>query len=41
MEQIAHYDKFIKSGEYSGQNLFTNIDRPFMEISGKHGELSA
>ncbi|MEE0315471.1 MAG: D-2-hydroxyacid dehydrogenase [Butyrivibrio crossotus] len=35
MEQIAHYDKFIKSGEYSGQSLFTNIDRPFMEISGK------
>lgn len=35
MEQIAHYDKFIKSGEYSGQSLFTSIDRPFMEISGK------
>lgn len=35
MEQIAHYDKFIKSGEYSGQSLFTKIDRPFMEISGK------
>lgn len=35
MEQLAHYDKFIKSGEYSGQSLFTHIDRPFMEISGK------
>ncbi len=35
MEQIAHYDNFIKSGEYSRQSLFTNIDRPFMEISGK------
>lgn len=35
MEQLAYYDKFIKSGEYSGQSLFTHIDRPFMEISGK------
>lgn len=35
MEQITHYDNFIKSGEYSGQSLFTHIDRPFMEISGK------
>lgn len=35
MEQLALYDKFIKSGEYSGQSLFTHIDRPFMEISGK------
>lgn len=35
MEQLAHYDKFIKSCEYSGQSLFTHIDRPFMEVSGK------
>ena len=35
MEQIRYYDDYIKSGEYSGNGLFTNIDRPFMEIYGK------
>ena len=35
MEQIRYYDDYIKSGEYSGNGLFTNIDRPFMEICGK------
>ena len=32
---IRYYDDYIKSGEYSGNGLFTNIDRPFMEIYGK------
>lgn len=35
IEQIAYYDNYVKSGEYSKQPLFTNLDRSFMEISGK------
>lgn len=35
MEQIGYYDNFVKSGEYSRQPLFTNLDRSFMEITGK------
>lgn len=35
MEQIGYYDNYVKSGEYSRQPLFTNLDRSFMEINGK------
>lgn len=33
--QIAYYDNFVKSGEYSKSGLFTNLDRPFIDIQNK------
>lgn len=35
MEQLQYYDNYIKSGAYSENPLFTNLDRSFPEISGK------
>ncbi len=34
-EQLAYYDRFVKSGEWSRGGLFTHLGRPFYEISGK------
>ncbi len=35
MEKIAHYDMYVKSGQYSAQDRFSNFDLPFTELSGK------
>lgn len=35
MEKLAHYDTYVKSGEYSAQDRFSNFDLPFTELSGK------
>jgi lactate dehydrogenase-like 2-hydroxyacid dehydrogenase len=29
---IPYYDNFVKSGEYSGSDIFTNVDREYREI---------
>lgn len=34
-EKLAHYDHYVKSGEYSAQDRFSNFDIPFYELSGK------
>jgi glycerate dehydrogenase len=35
LEQLAHYDSIVKNQEWTNSGLFTNISRPFYEISGK------
>lgn len=35
MQDLEYYDDFIKSGEYSKSEIFTNLDRPFHELKGK------
>ncbi len=35
MQDIRFYDNYVKSGEYSKSDIFTNLDRPFREIYGK------
>lgn len=35
MQDIQFYDDFVKNGEYSKSNIFTNLDRSFSEIHGK------
>jgi glycerate dehydrogenase len=35
LEQMAYYDKTVKEGHWSHSNLFTDVSRPFYEISGK------
>ena len=35
MQDIGFYDNYVKSGEYSKSDIFTNLDRPFHEIHGK------
>ncbi len=32
---IPFYDEYVKSGEYSGSDIFTNVDRQYREIIGK------
>jgi len=34
-DEIAYYDNYVKSGEYSKSHTFTNLDREFRDISGK------
>lgn len=34
-EKLPHYDHYVKSGEYSRQDRFSNFDIPFYELSGK------
>lgn len=34
-DKISYYDNFVKSGEYSSSNMFTNLDRPYNELMGK------
>lgn len=34
-EKLPHYDNYVKSGEYSGQDRFSNFDIPFTELEGK------
>lgn len=35
LQHIPYYDNFVKNGSYSKSDIFTNLDRPFWEISGK------
>ena len=34
-QKLAHYDNYVKSGEYSAQDRFSNFDIPFYELEGK------
>lgn len=34
-EKIAHYDQYVKSGEYSAQDRFSNFDRVFHDLEGQ------
>lgn len=34
-QKLPHYDDYVKSGEYSAQDRFSNFDMPFMELDGK------
>lgn len=34
-EKLFHYDAYVKSGEYSAQDRFSNFDLPFYELEGK------
>lgn len=35
LQGVNYYDHFVKSGEYSKSDIFTNHDRPFWELRGK------
>ncbi len=35
VEKMAYYDTVVKSGKWTDSKLFTDISRPFFEISGK------
>lgn len=34
-QKLVHYDNYVKSGEYSAQDRFSNFDIPFYELAGK------
>ena len=34
-QSLAHYDEYVKSGEYSSQDRFSNFGVPFYELAGK------
>ncbi len=34
-QSLAHYDDYVKSGEYSAQDRFSNFGVPFYELAGK------
>ena len=34
-QKLSHYDDYVKSGQYSAQDRFSNFDLPFMELEGK------
>ena len=34
-QKLFHYDTYVKSGAYSAQDRFSNIDIPFYELEGK------
>lgn len=34
-QSLPHYDNYVKSGEYSAQDRFSNFDVPFYELAGK------
>ena len=34
-QKLVHYDNYVKSGEYSAQDRFSNFDLPFYELEGK------
>ncbi len=35
VQKLAYYDNYVKSGEYSAQDRFSNFDIPFTELAGK------
>jgi len=34
-QKLVHYDNYVKSGEYSAQDRFSNFDIPFTELADK------
>lgn len=34
-QKLPHYDNYVKSGQYSAQDRFSNFDIPFYELDGK------
>ena len=34
-DKISYYDNYVKSGEYSKSDIFTNLDMPFNDLEGK------
>ena len=34
-QKLSHYDDYVKSGQYSAQDRFSNFDLPFTELEGK------
>lgn len=34
-QKLHHYDEYVKSGEYSAQDRFSNFEVPFYELAGK------
>lgn len=34
-DNINYFDNFVKSGEYSNSNMFTNIEKPYNDLCGK------
>lgn len=34
-QKLFHYDQYVKSGQYSAQDRFSNFDQPFTELEGK------
>lgn len=34
-QKLFHYDTYVKSGQYSAQDRFSNFDIPFYELEGK------
>ncbi len=35
LESLNYYDNYVKSSRYSKNDIFTHLDKPFYEISGK------
>lgn len=35
LEQLPHYDTYVKDGSYGAQDRFSNFDLPFTELAGK------
>lgn len=35
LEKLSYYDRFVKDGKWHESQIFTNVSRPFYEISGK------
>ncbi|NLL04851.1 MAG: D-2-hydroxyacid dehydrogenase [Clostridiaceae bacterium] len=35
MESLKYYDEYVKSMDYSRSDIFTHLDKPFEELSGK------
>lgn len=35
LESLKYYDEYVKSMEYSKNDIFTHLDKPFGELSGK------
>lgn len=33
--RIEYFDRFVKSGDYSKSNMFTNLNKPFNDLNGK------
>ncbi len=35
LESLSYYDQYVKSGEYNDSEIFTNLNKPFIELYGK------
>lgn len=35
LDEVAYYDKYVKSGKYAKSGDFTSLDKPFYELCGK------